>query len=425
MVFRIRQIFSSDVIVHIWLLPYVGVSTVSTGWYISTVPVKSLHHIALASWHHALHCLLRLSAFTLWSSSHLPDQQCSSRLTMKNNASMANITPDKDNEPPPAKRAHREEPDVTVIVGGGEFHHYRQILCPSSDYFDDALNSQASNVLEFPDKDPAEWEILSPFLEPMAQAVFLQEMQVMKENVNVLLACFCDLGMKEMIKYCDGAYNRMVFSSEVNFCELDLDMFFEKSELTEDLKELFVVLNKSQEYCLEETRERVCSELGCILGNFPEIFDAKAVSKVVRALCENTHVHEELWEAVCGYLPGMLVSSDEPEALVSNNVLPHLLKVGIDLHLAEAKEEACENTISNKEKAIADAKKEKEKSVTKAKKKTTKVLKVVTELPFELYAKLPSQKYLNLDGYKISEYGRCQLKWIIARKFPDIIPFDW
>ena len=82
-------------------------------------------------------------------------------------------------------------------------------------------------------------------------------------------------------------------------------------------------------------------------------------------------------------------------------------------------------TLFLRKKEIADAKKEKKKSVTKAKEEMAKVLKVVTELPFKLYAKLPSQKYLNLDGYKISEYGRCQLKWIIARKFPDIIPFDW
>lgn len=56
-----------------------------------------------------------------------------------------------------ASECTKEEPDVTIIVGGKEFWHYRQIPSVMSDYLYEGIKESKTIQLELPDRDSDEW----------------------------------------------------------------------------------------------------------------------------------------------------------------------------------------------------------------------------------------------------------------------------
>lgn len=341
-----------------------------------------------------------------------------SRTTTKRGA---HVSPEA---PPAKKRPCREEPDVIVRVGGHEFAHYRQILSFSSDFFDEKLNSRDEHgdklsLVEFPDKDPKEWEIVAPFLEPVARAVNSPEAQVTEETVDILLDWFRELGMTEMLKFCDATYKKKTFPSRRNFCKRHDEN--DDVVLKEDLEKLFSILDKSVEYGLEETHERACVELARILDEYPRIFaDEGSISKVVQALTfsEDRDPNEDLWYSVCCYLPENFDEKADPKLAASNALFPHLLKSGIDLHLAKVE---CNKKIEK----IEALQKEKENAVAKGEKEAQRLLGVIKNLPDAIYDSLPNRKTLGCGDYKICSYAKRELKRIIASRLPNMVPKRW
>jgi hypothetical protein len=59
------------------------------------------------------------------------------------------------------KRFKSVDPDVTVVVGGVEFYHYKTIMCSRCEFFDNmfsaGMRESKDNRIEFPDKNPDEW----------------------------------------------------------------------------------------------------------------------------------------------------------------------------------------------------------------------------------------------------------------------------
>jgi len=59
------------------------------------------------------------------------------------------------------KRFKAMEPDVTIVIAGKEFYHYKYDLCEISDFFDNMLaanmRESKENRIEFKDKNPDEW----------------------------------------------------------------------------------------------------------------------------------------------------------------------------------------------------------------------------------------------------------------------------
>ena len=108
--------------------------------------------------------------------------------------------------PPPAKKIRGQEPDVIVAVGQGdkmqEFPCYRVALCFASDYLDAMLSSSMkegeSSRIEFPDKDPEEWELVYKFIDPST----LRDAEVTLDNVEVLLPWFHEFQMEGLLSEC-------------------------------------------------------------------------------------------------------------------------------------------------------------------------------------------------------------------------------
>ena len=79
---------------------------------------------------------------------------------------------DDGDERSPSKRLKSMAPDVTVVVGGRKFRHYKVLLCMGCSFFDtmlstsNAMKESQENRIEFPDKDPDEWEVVYKFLDP-------------------------------------------------------------------------------------------------------------------------------------------------------------------------------------------------------------------------------------------------------------------
>jgi hypothetical protein len=62
------------------------------------------------------------------------------------------------------------EPDLTIVVGSEEFHHYKQILCQACPFIDTALANEMKESTEscllFPDRKPNVWRLVYLMLDP-------------------------------------------------------------------------------------------------------------------------------------------------------------------------------------------------------------------------------------------------------------------
>ena len=110
-----------------------------------------------------------------------------------------------------AKKLRLDDPDLTVVVGGEEFHHYSILLRYACDYFDKMLttNMKERNELKiyFPDKDPNEWKLVYRFLEPRTAT---SKCSITWENVPILLPWFHELGLDALVQVCDAClYSRL------------------------------------------------------------------------------------------------------------------------------------------------------------------------------------------------------------------------
>ena len=112
------------------------------------------------------------------------------------------------------KKLKALEPDLTVVVGGIEFYHYKAILCSGCDFFDTILGSQmkenGENRIEFPDKNPDEWLDVYSFIDTSGS-----KPTVNGENAMTLFAWFDYFGMDDLVVECDEAYAGYVHS---NYC---------------------------------------------------------------------------------------------------------------------------------------------------------------------------------------------------------------
>jgi len=135
-------------------------------------------------------------------------------------------------ETPPNMRLKSMDPDVTVVVGGKEFYHYKLLLCLGCPFIDTMLSTRNNmkesreNRIEFPDKDPDEWETVYKYLDPTRSdaekdANFrfgLCNNEDTKGEFNVtlrLLSWFDYLGMETLVQ----RYDKMLAN-----CLVDLDL---------------------------------------------------------------------------------------------------------------------------------------------------------------------------------------------------------
>ena len=139
------------------------------------------------------------------------------------------------------KRLKAAEPDLTVVVGGVEFYHYKIILCSGCDFFDTMLSTQMrenqGSRIEFPDKNPEEWLEVYSFLDPSGKKPKITPGNAMKfitwfdfftpGNAMKFITWFDFLGMVQLATECDTVYAESLsthtdlegFSNDWNVCK--------------------------------------------------------------------------------------------------------------------------------------------------------------------------------------------------------------
>jgi hypothetical protein len=238
----------------------------------------------------------------------------------------------------PSKRARKEEPYVTIIVGGEKFRHNRQILCVASDVFDrklhSGLNESLSLTIVFPHKDPEEWKLFASFLEPVSGA------KITESNVETLVPWFHEFDIAYMLNECDKVYYRKIFPEGKTFCERD-DKDYGKLDgndlkrVRKDFDTLTNVCEFSQNYGLVETQEEALYHLDHIVWCKEDILDLKCVTKFVALLQAR---HEVLRRCVLNRIKTIFprwLKDEDLQLLVSKESFPHLLLMMIEKNVAQ------------------------------------------------------------------------------------------
>jgi hypothetical protein len=180
-----------------------------------------------------------------------------------------------------------EEPDVVVIVGGTEFHEYRQVLRCMCGYFDGAFRSgmkeSVTKTFEFPDKDPNEWKLLMSVMAPGASNVT----QLTRDNIDIILRWSDELCISHLPQVCDMIYGNEIFSGQetLDLKDLeDLQGIKKRTSARKWLPKLLDGFGTSQKFGLETTKSRIASALKCILNGAPELFTLTTMTALVSLL---------------------------------------------------------------------------------------------------------------------------------------------
>mmetsp|Transcript_6012 Transcript_6012/g.13637 ORF Transcript_6012/g.13637 Transcript_6012/m.13637 type:complete len:294 (+) Transcript_6012:113-994(+) len=112
---------------------------------------------------------------------------------------------------PTPKKIRSSSPDVIVAVGQGdamrEFECYKIALSFASPYFDAMLSTNMAenndSRIEFPEKDPAEWELFYRFIDPIQIGVAKHDIIIHEKNAKILTPWFHEFQMEAYVGECD------------------------------------------------------------------------------------------------------------------------------------------------------------------------------------------------------------------------------
>jgi hypothetical protein len=336
----------------------------------------------------------------------------------------------------PVKRARLIQPDVTVVVGGTEFHHFSQILCNVSDYFDGILNSgKPSTRLEFPEKDAGEWEMLLPVF---SVAPSTSHLEITKANVEKIAEWSLLLGIDWLREKCDNFYSTKIIltpshkyrhhdaigrrikcpsssSNEIEECEMDergivkclgIEMADPNASAVKvELQSMIEKLQFSIELGMSASKKSAARHVRNMILNFPEVFDEHMMSSLISVINGDLDTIDEVWESLKPFVPDILNSVDPP-SLCCNAIFPNVFSAQLAQTIISRK----------KERQLVELQEEKEKQLVELK-------EAVLDLPQKLYSRLPAKrnvpkKYTNRRQRSMTSEGtRCDELSLIIRSF--------
>mmetsp|Transcript_18936 Transcript_18936/g.28050 ORF Transcript_18936/g.28050 Transcript_18936/m.28050 type:complete len:420 (-) Transcript_18936:141-1400(-) len=195
------------------------------------------------------------------------------------------------------------DPDVTVVVGGVPFHHYSFLLCYGSEYFDTMLSSGMSEsqnkVIEFPDKNPAEWKLVYPFLEPRSLST-AEAVKITKDNAKSIIPWFHEFGMSKLLKEADDRLWSSLLLFKHGCYPSDHRTLSDRKRV---LSEILQWMETSDRYELPKTRAAMVKELKKALTDFPELITRDLLQQMMPMLCNDV----ELWDTAKSMLPDHVV----------------------------------------------------------------------------------------------------------------------
>lgn len=217
-----------------------------------------------------------------------------------------------DNGP---KRMRTGEPEVTIIVGGETtFHHYIQLLCNTSDYFDAMLSSDMkesqTKVVEFKDKDPNDWKELSVFFDDPHMA------EVNLENVDTLVPLFSELRMMGSLHRSDKFLKEEILKIEAEFKKTTSETWFDKPRLCTRrvvdnkmgqvmrlVSSIVAHLKMSIDHHLVLSKEKGLLFLGEVLDDTPHLLQHGDSIGTVASFFNDTQAKNRLWPILKKKLP--------------------------------------------------------------------------------------------------------------------------
>lgn len=190
------------------------------------------------------------------------------------------------------KRMKGVEHDLTVIVGGQEFHHYSSILRCASDYFDRMLSTPMKEgttmVVNFPTKEPSEWREVYKFMDPRSS----RRAKITNRNVGRLLPWFHELDLPDLMEECDEVLSRMIANYETVQAErTDI----KRARLL--MKDLVNQVKISMFYNLKKAFVKGIAVLKHLVENEPSLFDHVSCPRLLDVL-ENDVARESLWPSI-------------------------------------------------------------------------------------------------------------------------------
>mmetsp|Transcript_15267 Transcript_15267/g.27752 ORF Transcript_15267/g.27752 Transcript_15267/m.27752 type:complete len:352 (-) Transcript_15267:342-1397(-) len=327
---------------------------------------------------------------------------------------------------PTPKRLRSQDPDVVVAVGQGdakkEFECYRIALSFASPYFDtmfsvDMAESNNSRI-EFPDKDPAEWELFYSFIDPSQISEARHDAVINEENVMVLTPWFHEFQMKKYLTECDRilADKVLVISKWKKSCKWDESFWEKDSDRSKSrMGERRTIFNRIIEllqfacvYDLKGTKRETEATIQKFMtwsSGTVDLFDLASVKTLVDLFLPleeaDSQGREHLtprgrstcfWETLSHDFRNVKLSTLSAEAINNNSeMLPLLVYTSIQ-EVANAKR-ACE--IKNSAESVVN--------------------KLVKKCPNLLYACLVEEKSVN--GFNIEGTARAHLKKIMYNQF--------
>lgn len=211
------------------------------------------------------------------------------------------------------------EPDVEVIVGGVSFHHYSFLLCYGCDYFDTMLSSgmsESQNLrIEFPDKNPAEWKLVYPFLEPRSLST-AENVKITKENAKSVVPWFHEFGLSGLLKEADDRlWSCLLLFKHGCYPHRNLE------DRQSCLAELVEWTEFADTYDLAKTRKAMMKELQKALVEFPELVTKDLLEQLVRLV----FFARDLWDTIKRMVSADVHENNTIEELTSNPLFTNLL----------------------------------------------------------------------------------------------------
>ena len=306
------------------------------------------------------------------------------------------------------KKIRALPPDITVVVGKGdareEFECYKVALSFASPYFDAMLAANMTendtSRIEFPTKDPKEWKMFYPFIDPSQIGQAVQAATIHDGNAMILVPWFQEFQMEGYFEECDNFLSDKVLSlakaskslwvdPDKSFWVWDRDTVAPNNKHRKEAFEgIMKLLQFSCIYELKETKKYADRVLGKLLdrdmliGTF-DLFDISAAKELTELFLPLVEEEDGEGENKCKYfvphgksqvLWDMLAEWEfeacqlkglSLEAINNNPMLPTLIKTFLESIEAQ---ESRHNISESARELIQD---------------------VVDDYPDELYRKMP------------------------------------
>jgi len=232
---------------------------------------------------------------------------------------------------------HNNNKDATVVVGGKEFQEDSHQLIYLCGYFRGAIRSgmEESKSLQFnfPDKDPAEWELFKAAFEPFSSVVANKNV-VTKENVVTVLRWCNELCVTADCSRLEATFwskimDILPFGIVMSHFKSDRPLPIDAPLSSDKTLRLLEALEDALELQLDVHTSLIECVLKKYLSTYPWIFDSSSLPRFLEILQGSERLQTLLWESIHPLIPLDLLQEKSCKELLSNDMFSHVLLLSL------------------------------------------------------------------------------------------------